>query len=104
MKIIKKLKKKIKKIFKTEEIYEMPYERGVIVFSENALETGIEDDLNKWIFIYNGDEIVKKLPYSKSMVKVLIEEEHIPIYDATKQDKFQEGEEIVPSEVFYETI
>ena len=71
----------IKKLFKKkEEKEEMPYTRGVIVLSENAIEGGINDDLNKEILIYEGEELVRKEPYSKSMVETLRDIQHIPIH------------------------
>jgi len=99
-----KILKKIKEIFKGKEKYEMPYIRAVIDFNQVALENGIFDDLNKRIYVYHGNEIKKNFPYSKSKLKILQNQEKIPVYDMTKEKKFEEGEEINPMEVYYEKV
>lgn len=99
MDILSKIKNLIFFWKKQEEI-EMPYERAEIVYNENAMSNGIFDDLNKKIVLIRGDEIVKTMPYSKSAVKIL-RENHIPVYPATDDMKFVEGEEVNPMEVKY---
>ena len=102
--MMKKMIQKIKDKFKKQETYEMPYERAVIVWNPEIIELGIQDDMNKEIWIYEGNEVIRKDPYSKARVKVLQEVENIPVYDGTKKDKLIEGEEITPPEIYYETI
>lgn len=99
-----KILKKLKNLFKKPEEYEMPYERGAIVLSGCAIDKGQIDDMQKKIIVMEANETKKKIPYSKSAEKVLKELNHTPIHDATKGKKFEGGEEIVPSEVYYETI
>lgn len=96
---------KLKNIFKKKEEYEMPYERGAIVLTEKAIERNQNEDMQKWIFSFEGNELKKKTPYSKSAEKVLKELNHLPIHNATKKKKlFVEGEEVIPSEVYYEEV
>jgi len=78
----------------------MPYVRAVVTLTESAIENGINDDLNRKIIIFQGNEVWKEEPYSKSRVKVLTQVEHIPVHYA--DEKFEEGEEINPAEVYYE--
>jgi len=70
----------------------MPYVRAVVTLTESAIENGINDDLNRKIIIFQGNEVWKEEPYSKSRVKVLTQVEHIPVHYA--DEKFEEGEEI----------
>jgi len=80
----------------------MPYMRAIVTLSEDAIKNGINDELNKKIIIFQGNEVWKEEPYSKSRIKVLTEVEHIPVYYT--QTEFKEGEEINPAEVQYEEI
>jgi hypothetical protein len=102
MKMFNKIKSIIFFWKKGEEEIEMPYERALIVYNEDALGNGLHDDLNKKIVLLQGDDIIKEEPYSKSRIKIMQEVEHIPIWDSTKDEKFIEGEEINPMEVRYE--
>lgn len=102
MSILTTIKNKIFFWRKEEEI-EMPYERAEIVYNENAILNVTFDDLNKKIVLIRGDEIVegKSKPYSKSAIKIL-QNDHIPVWDSTKEQKFIEGEEVNLTEVKYE--
>ena len=87
--------------WRKEEEIEMPYERAEIVYNGNAILNGTFDDLNKKIVLIRGDEIVKEISYSKSAIKIL-QNDHIPVWDSTKEQKFIEGEEVNLTEVKYE--
>ncbi|MEM3075070.1 MAG: hypothetical protein QW727_03975 [Candidatus Pacearchaeota archaeon] len=64
-----------------------PEVRGIIKINDVAKEEGVYDDENKIIFIYNGDNVIKKIKYTESEVESL-REEGIPILEEEYTDEY----------------
>jgi len=85
--------------------YPIPF--GLITFTPEALDEGINDEQNKIILVYKynlfGKLIEKRNKFSDSRLHVL-EKKGIPIYDKTKgEDRFPVFARILPGEAVYTT-
>jgi hypothetical protein len=99
-----KILKKIKKIFKKEEIPPYPRDFAIIDYSPTAKNEGVINDQNKIVtrfyFDEDGNRKTKKYRYSFALIHSLMEVYEIPILDKTKKKEILPiYSTVLPSEV-----
>ena len=92
-------------ILRRKEALEYTIPFGLITFTPEALDSGIKDEQNKVILVYEYNYFSKlverRYTFSDSRVKVL-ESKGIPIHDKTQgEDRFPVYSRIMPGEAVY---
>ena len=90
------------------DIPPFPAHFGIVTFSPEGIERGLNDDQNKiiihWHYDKFGNYVKEFLPYSKERVFAMENVRKIPIIDKTEiTTRFPIFGKILPQEVAYET-